>query len=49
MIDPNDDRPLKGCGSAFRAEPDPDDGWVDCPHCGLMFNPDHDENKAWQP
>lgn len=43
-----DGRPIVGCGRSFAAERDPDDGWVDCPHCGLMFDPDHPEN-AMQP
>lgn len=40
-----DGRPIVGCGREISAEPDPDDGWVDCPECGLMFDPDHPENK----
>lgn len=28
-----------GCGRSFEAEPDADDGLVDCPLCGIFFNP----------
>lgn len=27
-----------GCGATFEAEPD-DEGLVDCPSCGIWFNP----------
>lgn len=32
------DRPIVGCGRSFAQKPD-DEGWVDCPYCGLGFNP----------
>lgn len=28
---------LVGCGAAFDQKPD-DEGWFDCPQCGLFFN-----------
>jgi hypothetical protein len=39
-----DGYPITGCG---RMTPDvrDDEGWVDCQHCGMFFNPDHEENQ----
>lgn len=31
------DSDLVGCGTAFSQAPD-DEGWYDCPHCGMFFN-----------
>lgn len=36
---------IEGCGQTFTSEPDAE-GWVDCPHCGLGFNPSNPENAA---
>ena len=30
---------LVGCGATFDQKPD-DEGWFDCPHCGLFFSKD---------
>ena len=31
---------IRGCGREFRLLDEDDiDDWVDCPHCGLMFDP----------
>lgn len=35
--DPDDD--ILGCGKIFPYDPENDDGMVDCPHCGLCFDP----------
>ena len=33
-----DGRPIVGCGTEIPDVRD-DEGWVDCPNCGLGFNP----------
>lgn len=33
-----------GCGRTFHAVPD-DEGFVDCPHCGMFFQPLHPANS----
>jgi hypothetical protein len=38
-----DGEPIMGCGHEWYGEPD-DEGWFDCPSCGLMFSPAHPEN-----
>lgn len=35
---------ITGCGREFEAEPD-DEGLLDCPHCGIWFNPNHPGNQ----
>jgi hypothetical protein len=35
---------IVGCGHVFDALPD-DDGIVDCPNCGLFFDPDHPNSQ----
>lgn len=37
---------IQGCGMLITEVPDPEDGWIDCPYCGLMFDPEHPENVA---
>lgn len=34
---PAPDSDLIGCGETFEQTPD-DEGWVDCPHCGMAFD-----------
>lgn len=36
---------LRGCGRSFEGLPDYDN-LVDCPHCGMFFDPDHPMNKG---
>jgi hypothetical protein len=36
---------IVGCGEKFEAAPD-DEGLVDCPHCGIVFNPDREGRLA---
>jgi hypothetical protein len=36
--------PTIGCGHRFTAEPD-FEGFVDCPNCGLWFDPDHPNSQ----
>lgn len=50
-----DDEPaeLVGCGTAFHVpdlvrDADPY-GWVDCPSCGLAFDPDNPSNRRPKP
>jgi predicted acetyltransferase len=31
------DSDIVGCGATFTQEPD-EEGWFDCPHCGMFFN-----------
>lgn len=35
---------ITGCGAVIPDVRD-DEGWVDCPNCGLGFNPEHPENQ----
>jgi len=44
----SDGRTIVGCGATFQDTPDPSDGWLDCPECGLMFDPAHAENQPVQ-
>jgi hypothetical protein len=44
-ICPNNERwpdDIIGCGRVVDREPD-DEGIVDCPHCGIWFTPDEEE------
>ncbi len=34
---PKPDSDLVGCGMSFTQKPD-EEGWFDCPHCGMFFN-----------
>jgi hypothetical protein len=46
----DDGIPILGCGSTFIQVLDDDpDGWADCPHCGLGFDPDHPANQPQPP
>lgn len=36
--------PILGCGFKFVGEPD-FEGFVDCPNCGMWFNPDHPNSQ----
>ena len=37
-----------GCGAIFEAEPD-GEGLVDCPECGMWFNPEFEKEKTLTP
>jgi hypothetical protein len=45
-----EDTDIPGCGRTFDvsdADRDDDpDRWVDCPHCGLGFDPDYPGNRS---
>lgn len=36
---------IAGCGSTFEAEPD-EEGLVDCPECGIWFNPEIEKKTS---
>lgn len=37
--EPDENGDFQGCGTLFLQQPCPEDGWVDCPECGLTFDP----------
>jgi hypothetical protein len=39
-----DNNGVEGCGDEFDATPDAD-GYVECPHCGLTFDPNDCEDE----
>lgn len=43
--DPNPVRPVPGCGHVFDVETDTCDDMVDCPSCGLFFDPGHPNSQ----
>lgn len=41
--------PIKGCDLVFDVETDDCDDMVDCPRCGLFFDPSHPNNQPQPP